>query len=97
MIPGKYKRKPLRIWYYVMVLWLAYYIRKYCREKGMDWRAIDWASEIDWRQGYGYAKEYILSMLRTTLDRYEELSERDIDVMMKYYERQAAILAQYHR
>ena len=63
----------------------------------MDWRAIDWASEIDWRQGYGYAKEYILSMLRTTLDRYEELSERDIDVMMKYYERQAAILAQYHR
>ncbi len=97
MIPRKYKRKPLRIWYYVMVLWLAYYIRKYCREKGMDWRAIDWASEIDWRQGYGYAKEYILSMLRTTLDRYEELSERDIDEMMKYYERQAAILAQYHR
>ncbi len=86
MIPDKYKRKPLRIWYYVMVLWLAYYIRKYSREKGLDWRAIDWASEIDWKQGYKHAKRFITELLRTGLSRYEEWTQKDFEEYDKYIE-----------
>ncbi len=86
MIPDKYKRKPLRIWYYVMVLWLAYYIRKYSREKGIDWRAMDWATEIDWKQGYEYAKSFVENILRTGLSRYEDWTQKDWEEYNRYIE-----------
>ena len=86
MIPSKYKRKPHRIWYYVQVLWLAYYIHKYAKEKGLDWRAIDWASDIDWRQGYRHAKEFIQNILRTGLSRYEDWTPKDWEEYDKYIE-----------
>ncbi len=86
MIPERYKRKPLRIWYYVMVLWLAYYIRKYSREKGLDWRAIDWASEIDWKEGYRHAKHFIAELLRSGLSKYEDWTKKDFEEYDKYIE-----------
>ena len=86
MIPDKYKRKPLRIWYYVMILWLAYYIRKYSRENNLDWRMVDWAAEIDWRQGYHHAKSFVLELLRKGLSRYEEWTQKDWEEYDKYIE-----------
>ena len=86
MIPDKYKKKPLRIWYYVMCLWLAYYIRKWSREKGIDWRSFDWASEIDWKQGYKHAKRFVENILRTGLSKYEAWTTKDYEEYDKYIE-----------
>ena len=85
MIPKKYRSGARRLWTYLLVLHLARWIRKKAKESGVDWRDIDWATEIDWRQGYYYAKSRVFELLGMLGSKYEGLSEEEIEQMMEYW------------
>ncbi len=75
-IPRQYKEGRNRVWTYIAVVSLAKVINKYCSAKGVDWKAVDWSQEIDWRQGYRHAKQYVKDILG--VGKYEDIRESDI-------------------
>jgi hypothetical protein len=91
LIPKRYRTGARRLWTYLLVLHLARWIRKTSSEKGIDWREIDWASEIDWKQGYYYAKNKVFELLRMLGKRYEELTEDEIQQMLEHWARNERI------
>ena len=92
-IPREYKEGSERKWTYISVIALAKYVKRKAVEQGVDWRAIDWAMEIDWKQGYSYAKSFVDSVFREVS--YEGYTEKDVEAMMKYYEMLADSLSEY--
>ncbi len=49
------------------------------------WKAVDWAHEIDWAQGYYYAKGVVEALLGAN-KKYGNLSEREIEMIEKHWE-----------
>ena len=62
-IPKRYKEGRDRVWTYVSVVALAKAIYSSSKGAGIDWRSVDWASEIDWSVGYRNALREVEKLL----------------------------------
>ena len=90
-IPRKYREGKHKKWTYISTIALAKYIYRLAKENDLDWKAVDWVHEIDWEQGYNYArreverllgskKEYVEIPEEEIIRRLKELEEHGIDV-----------------
>ena len=84
-IPRKLKEVSNRKWTFISTLALAKYIYNKSREKGVDWKQYDWVGEIDWREGYHYAKSVVNKLLGSTKE-YSEIPESEIIRRLKELE-----------
>jgi hypothetical protein len=75
-IPRKYREGKGRVWTYISVLALAKAIHEKTSRKGIDWKSVDWAAEIDWESGYRAALAKVNEILRT--GKYEDYTEAEI-------------------
>jgi len=80
-IPRRYKEGRGRVWTYVSVIALAKAIHRYCAERGIDWKSVDWAQVIDWKQGYRYAVAEVKRILGT--GKYSDVTAKDISRIEK--------------
>ncbi len=85
VIPRKYREGKDKVWTYIAVLALAKYIHRKAREKSVDWRAFDWKEEIDWREGYRYAKSIVDKLIGYDT-KYIEIPEEEIIRRLKELE-----------
>ncbi len=76
-IPRKYREGKHRKWTYISTIALAKYIYKLAKENDLDWRAYDWIHEIDWNEGYGYAKREVERLLGARRE-YDEIPDEEI-------------------
>ncbi len=84
-IPRKYREGKHRKWTFISTIALAKYIYNKARNRGIDWKAIDWAHEIDWSEGYRYAKSIVDKLLGSEKE-YVEIPEKEIIRRLKELE-----------